>query len=170
MAMKIHRTRTLLILLAAALVAAGLLTLVEAKPAWTASRNFEPAPNSPYSVGSTPTTVTNADFNGDGKMDLAAQNSGSNSVSVRLGNGDGTFQGKQDYAVGSGPTSVISADFNADSFADLAVSNQNSNNVSVLLGQDLNGDGKGDGTFQTKQDFSVDPLPTSVISADFNSD
>jgi hypothetical protein len=103
-------------------------------------------------------------------MDLAAQNYGSNSVSVRLGNGDGTFQTKQDFAVGSSPTSVISADFNSDGIADLAVTNQNSNTVSVLLGQDLDSDGKGDGTFQTKHDFAVGSMPSSAISADFNGD
>jgi len=170
MAMKIHRTRTLLILLAAALVAAGLLTLVEAKPAQAADRSFAPAPSSPISVGTNPTTVANADFNGDSKVDLAAQNAGSNTVSVLLGNGDGTFQSKHDFAVGLAPTSVISADFDSDGIADLAVTNQNSNNVSVLLGQDLDSDGKGDGTFKQKQDFAVGTYPSSVISADFNGD
>jgi hypothetical protein len=133
--MKINslRPRALLMLFGAAVLAAGLLALVGAKSAWAESRSFVPAPNSPLPVGSTPTTVTNADFNGDGKVDLAAQNAGSNTVSVLLGDGDGTFDPKQDFPVGSGPTSVISADFNADSFADLAVANQDSNNVSVLL-------------------------------------
>src|SRR5215213_5904491 len=142
MAMDIHRTRTLLILLAAALVAAGLLALVQTTPAQAADRSFAPAPSSPISVGTNPTTVANADFNGDGKVDLAAQNAGSNTVSVLLGNGDGTFQSKHDFAVGLAPTSVISADFDSDGIADLAVTNQNSNNVSVLLGQDSNGDNK----------------------------
>src|SRR5919107_5576917 len=147
-----YRSRVLPVLFAAAVLTAGLLALVETTPARAADRIFEPAPSSPISVGSSPTTVTNADFNDDGKMDLAAQNAGSNSVSVRLGNGDGTFQAKQDFAVGSGPTSVISADFNNDGIADLAVANQNSGNVSILLGQDSNGDGKGDGTFLPKKD------------------
>ena len=161
--MTIYSPRALLVWLAAAVVVACLMTLVGAKPAWAADRSFVPAPNSPLSVNSTPTTVTNADFNADGKMDLAAQNNDSNNVSVRLGNGDGTFQAKQDFPVGTGPTSVISARFNADSFEDLAVSNQNSGTVSVLLGN-------GDGTFQVKQDFPVGSAPTSVISADFNGD
>jgi hypothetical protein len=170
MNMKIQRTRRLLMLFAAAVLAAGFLALVNANPAWTADRSFAPAPNSPVPVGSTPTTVTNADFNGDGKMDLAAQNSGSNNVSVRLGNGDGTFQAKQDFGVGLTPTSVISADFDSDGIADLAVTNQDSNNVSVLLGQDLDSDGKGDGTFKQKQDFAVGFRPSSAVSADFNGD
>jgi Bacterial Ig-like domain/FG-GAP-like repeat/RTX calcium-binding nonapeptide repeat (4 copies) len=139
------------------------MALVNANSAWTADRSFEPAPNSPVPVGSTPTTVTNADFNADGKMDLAAQNSGSNTVSVRLGNGDGTFQAKPDVAVGSTPTAVIGADLNDDGKPDLAVSNQTSNSVTVRLGN-------GDGTFPVRQDFPAGSGPTSVISADFNRD
>lgn len=170
MTINVLRPKALPILFAAAVMAAVLLTLVGAQPTWAAERSFVPAPNSPFPVGSTPTTVTNADFNSDGKVDLAAQNAGSNSVSVLLSNGDGTFKPKTDFAVGLVPSAVTSADFNSDNIADLAISNQNSNNVSVLLGQDLNGDSKGDGTFQTKQDFPAGYRPTSVISADFNAD
>ena len=156
-----YHPRVLLAVLAAALVATGSLALVGATPARAVEPSFEPAPNSPFSVGSTPTTVTNADFNGDGKEDLAAQNSGSNSVSVLLGNGDGAFQTKQDFTVGSGPSAVTSADLDGDNKADLAVANWSSNNVSVLLGN-------GDGTFKAKQDFTVGISPSSVISADFD--
>ena len=171
-AIKIYRRRALPALLVAAVLAAGLLALVGAKPAWTAEPSFAPAPNSPFSAGTAPTTVTNADFDGDGKVDLVAQNSGSNSVSVLLGNGDGTFRDKQDFAVGAVPTAVTSAHFDDDNgdgkadsadFVDLAVTNQDSNNVLVLLG-------KGDGTFQDKQDFAVGSKPSSVVSADFNGD
>jgi hypothetical protein len=85
-----HAKGPLLALFAVGILVIGLLALIGAKPAWAASRTFEPAPSSPLAVGSTPTTVEKADFDGDGKTDLAAQNYGSNSVSVRLGNDDGT--------------------------------------------------------------------------------
>ncbi len=163
-------------LLVAAVVAAGLLALVGAKPAWAAERSFTPAPNSPFAVGSTPTTVTNADFNGDGKVDLATSNHGSDNVSVYLGKGDGDFQTRQDFPAGDGPSSVTSADFNKDGIADLAVSNQNYNTVSssytvsILLGKD-DGTGKGDGTFEKKPDEKVGGFqPSSITSADFNKD
>ena len=45
------------------------------------------------------------DFNGDGKADLAVANYDSNSVSVLLGNGNGTFQAAVNYVVGTYPTS-----------------------------------------------------------------
>jgi hypothetical protein len=45
-------------------------------------------------------SLTAADFNNDGKLDLAVANSGANTVSILLGNGDGTFAPKVDYATG----------------------------------------------------------------------
>ena len=66
----IHRRGTLLALFAVGVLVVGLLALMGAKPALAVSRSFESASNSPFAVGSTPTTVTNADFNADGKMDL----------------------------------------------------------------------------------------------------
>src|SRR5918993_112550 len=113
---KAHHPTTLLALIAFGVLVAGLLALVSAKPAWAASRTFEPAPNSPIAVGSTPTTVMNADLNEDGNADLATANWSSRTVSVLLGKGDGTFDPKQDFAAGSNPSSVISEDFNDDSY------------------------------------------------------
>ncbi len=104
-----------------------------------------------YGTGSSPYSVAIEDFNGDGKADLAVANSGSNSVSILLGNGDGTFATKVDYtssAFDSRPVSVGIGDFNGDGKPDLAVANSNSSNVSILLGN-------GNGTFAT---FSSYPL------------
>ncbi len=46
-----------------------------------------------YPVGTSPARIVIADFNGDGKLDIAVANSGSANVSIQLGNGDGTFKG-----------------------------------------------------------------------------
>src|SRR5215204_5852199 len=171
MATNILQPRVLLMLLVAAGVAAGLLLLVGAKPAWATSQTFAPAQN--FEVGSTPNYVANADFNGDGKVDLAITNDDSSNVSVLLGNGNGTLQTKQDIPVERRPSSVTSVDFNEDGNADLAISYSASirdasgvysYNGSVLLGNV-------DGTFQPKQDFPVGGYqPTSITSADFNKD
>src|SRR5215468_10469866 len=56
-----------------------------------------------FPVGSVPVGAAVGDFNGDGKADLAVVNSNSNTLSVLLGNGDGTFGPKTDYATGTTP-------------------------------------------------------------------
>ena len=43
------------------------------------------------------------DVNGDGKPDLVVANYNSNTVSVLLGNGNGTFQAQQTFATGADP-------------------------------------------------------------------
>lgn len=87
--------------------------------------------------------IAAADFNADGKPDLVVVNGGVNTVSILLGNGDGTFQAHVDYPTGTTPSSVTVGDFNGDGKLDLAVTNQDDNTVSILLGN-------GDGTFKTK--------------------
>ncbi len=77
--------------------------------------------------------MTAGDFNGDGKLDLAVANYGSNTVSILLGNGDGTFQSHLDYRTGGGPSAVAAADLNDDGGLDLVVANAASNTASVLL-------------------------------------
>ena len=57
-----------------------------------------------------------------------------NTVTVLLGNGDGTFQTKVPYTVGTGPLDIKSADVNGDGVPDLAVVNNSGQSISVLLG------------------------------------
>jgi len=85
-----------------------------------------------YATGTSPYAVVTADFNGDGKLDLAVANDSSNTISVLLGNGDGSFGAAQNYATGSGPLSVAVGDFNGDGKLDLVTAN--AGDVSVLLG------------------------------------
>jgi hypothetical protein len=126
-------------------------------------------PQKTFTVGSHPEAVTVADLNGDGKPDLIVGNEGglNGTVSVLLGNGDGTFQPQKTYAVGTFPFSVVAADLNGDGIPDLVVANGLSHNgvstVSVLLGN-------GDGTFQTQKTYSVGATPHSVVVADLNGD
>jgi hypothetical protein len=77
------------------------------------------------------------DFNGDGKLDLVTVNYTGNSVSLLLGNGDGTFQPNVDSSAGFGPADIIAAgDFNGDGAIDVVVTNFDAggaSTVSVLL-------------------------------------
>ena|SRR5580658_10162280 len=57
-------------------------------------------------VGQGPSAVATADLNADSKLDLVISNEFSNSVSVLLGNGDGTFQPAVSYPVGADPIAV----------------------------------------------------------------
>ncbi len=78
-----------------------------------------------------------ADLNGDGKPDLAIANTGANTVSVLLNDGDGTFAPKVDYPTNAQPGWVVAADLNGDGALDLAVTCFGTNSagytVSVLL-------------------------------------
>ncbi len=74
------------------------------------------------------------DLNGDGRRDVVVTNASSNTVSVLLGNGDGTLATHVDYAVGAQPVSVTIADLDGNGTADLTVANHVDNTVSVLLG------------------------------------
>src|SRR5262245_40966362 len=63
--------------------------------------SFAPAVN--YGVSNAPRCVAIGDLNGDGRPDLATANEGGNNVSIRLGNGDGTFQSMNNYGMGNSP-------------------------------------------------------------------
>ncbi len=108
--------------------------LAIASPAWAAPEVSFSGPTN-FGAGNNPYSVAAADLNGDGKPDLAVANYAlfENSVSVLLGNGDGTFAAAQNLGTGFNPISVAAADLNGDDKPDLAVANGNSGNVSVLL-------------------------------------
>ena len=104
-----------------------------------------------------------ADFNADGRPDLAVANFGSDDVSILLGLGDGTFADQVCYGAGNAPHCVAAADFNDDGHLDLAVANATSDDVSILLGL-------GDGTFADQVRYAAGDLPQSVAAGDFNAD
>jgi uncharacterized repeat protein (TIGR01451 family) len=116
-----------------------------------------------YAAGTTPESVAAGDFNRDGKTDLAVANNGASSVSINLGNGDGTFQVAADSGAGSTPHFVKTADLDGDGKLDLAVANNDTNQVSILLGN-------ANGTFQGAVPYGTGTNPHSVASGDFNRD
>ena len=115
-------------------------------------------------TGTAPAVVVAGDFNRDRKIDLATanyNNGQTGSVSVLLGNGDGSFQGHADYSVGAGPDGLALGNFNGDRFSDLAVANLIGGTMSVLPGN-------GDGTFGPSKDFSTGKYPLGVAVGQFH--
>jgi len=120
-----------------------------------------------------PQFLVAGDFNRDGKLDLALANGpdGTDSVSIFLGNGDGTLQPARNYS--AGPTdsmSIAVGDFNKDGMLDLAVGNYagsgvlSLSNFSILLGN-------GDGSFQAPTTYTLNTQATpEIVVGDFNDD
>ncbi len=120
-----------------------------------------------YAVGTDPIAIVAGDFNGDGCTDLAVVNEGtypnySGSVSILLGNGDGTFQDRVTYAVGTDPIAIVAGDF-GNGHTDLAVVNELDDDVSILLGN-------GDGTFQDGGTYAVGSYPDAIVAGYFTGD
>jgi hypothetical protein len=104
-------------------------------------------------------TVATADFNRDGIPDLVALAPSLGSVSMALGNHDGTFRPASNFnVVGGNPTAVAVGDFNGDGAPDIVTTDNNSGEVNVLLGN-------GDGTFQAPLDFQLPTTPLSYQTA-----
>jgi hypothetical protein len=128
--------------------------------------SFQPAQN--IDVGPNPFAIAVGSFDGDGIPDLAVTHrsptpTGPETVTILLGNGDGSFRNAGDYQVGTGPASIAVADFNRDGHDDLVTANTVSHTVSVLFGN-------GDGTFQNAVNLPVGPAPESVAVGDFAGD
>lgn len=150
----------------------------------TPSLTFEA---STLAVGTSVTALTAADFNHDGKMDLAVGNIGTSNyectgedgqghayITMLLGNGDGTFNVAQNIEadcgdLGGNVLSETVGDFNNDGFPDLVFTLSGGGDdpaVSVHLGN-------GDGTFANIPSFienCCDGLGTNVVTGDFNAD
>jgi len=121
------------------------------------------APQMIFPTGSQPLAVAVAKLSGDGVPDIITANAASNTVSVLLGNGDGTFRPQQTFAVGSRPYSVAVADLTGDGKPDIVTTNYGTNSVSVLLNN-------GDGTFRNQHTFATDLSPVQTLVADVNGD
>ncbi|MEO6689069.1 MAG: VCBS repeat-containing protein [Dokdonella sp.] len=92
------------------------------------------AVHGPFATASADAIVI-ADFNKDGKNDLAISRVNDGDISLQYGNGDGSFQAAAIYsagAVGAYPDSAVVTDLDGDSFPDLALANYNDNSVAVM--------------------------------------
>jgi hypothetical protein len=129
---------------------------------------LDPAIDVPVGImgASSPFSAAIADFDRDGKNDVAIADMTSRTIIVRLGNGDGTFRPEVAYPVGGIPALiVVASDMNLDGKVDLVCANRGSDDVTVLLG-------RGDGTFDDAvvSTTGAGTGPYSIAVADFNRD
>jgi hypothetical protein len=123
-------------------------------------------------VGNTPVFVVTGDFNGDGFQDIAVANKVDDTISIILGNGDGTFKAPLTFGLATGfqPTALAIGQFTNSGHTDLAVTeipsvSNNNGSLQVFLGN-------GDGTFNQapQSPYQVGNTPLSVATGDFNQD
>jgi len=120
-------------------------------------------PQASVTTGAAPYGAVTGDFNGDGIPDVVAANSGDGTLTVMLGNGDGTFIKGTPVAVGGSPLSIVAGDFNNDGLLDLAVTDTQNGNVRIFPGN-------GDGTFTTGQTIAVGAQVFGISCGDLNND
>ncbi|MDK2742821.1 MAG: VCBS repeat-containing protein [Nitrospira sp.] len=147
----------------------ALLGLLAGDGFWGCSKTDPYTPPDPfyyfasYKVGKNPTTITTGDLNQDSFTDLITTNIASNSVSILLGNGDGTFKDQVQLHVCQEPRALAMGDFNEDGHADVALACSGGDEISLLLGH-------GDGKFEEGQRYPVHRTPIALATDDINGD
>jgi hypothetical protein len=126
-----------------------------------------------YPTNTNPQSLTIGDFDEDGIPDLAVVNAvtiitqGPGTVSILLGNGDGTFQPGTEFPAGRGPGAIVAADLDGDGHLDLALTDYIPINVvsavAVLRGN-------GNGTFQSLVALRTANGPVRIVAADLDGD
>ena len=108
-------------------------------------------------------SIITGDFSNNGNVDVAVVNSQYSTVSILLGNSNGTFELSQsDYRVGNDPNAIAAADFSNDNDMDLVTADDDGT-VTIIPGN-------GNGTFQSPQFINVGGNLDGITAADFNGD
>lgn len=128
------------------------------------------APGESINTPGIPRAIAAGRIDGDGHQDFVVTDLLGNRVAVFLGLGDGTFQDARLVPIrvaseqrNSEPRSVALADMNGDGKADIVTGNAGTDSVAIVLG-------KGDGTFQTVQEYLAFNYPLDVTARDMNGD
>ena len=118
-----------------------------------------------FAVGGLATAVAVGDFNGDGKMDVAATvyavaDGQAGDIAVLLGNGRGKLGAATLYPMGAMPSAIIARDADGDGKLDLAAISKDGNCLTTL-------GGNGDGTFAAGVSYTVGSQPSALAETTF---
>jgi ankyrin repeat protein len=149
----------------------GTVSVLKNATAVAGSFNFAAKVDFSLGSGTSPRSLVAADFDSDGRLDIAATLSFAAQVgvlrNVSSGAGNLAFAAPTKYTVGAGPIPLIAVDLNGDGKIDLAAANNNVNNVSILQNASI---GPGSISFLPQAAFGAGNSPYSMVSADFNGD
>lgn len=122
-------------------------------------------PATTFAAAQRPDGIAAADFNGDGKIDLAVTTDTPDRVQIRLGLGNGTFGPAQIFAMpaGSGPGAIAAGDFDGDGDQDLAIVLKNSARVGIMTNN-------GSGFFILGALTATGANPIAIVAADLDND
>ena len=88
-----------------------------------------------FPAGTAPASIAVADYNVDGRLDLAVADQTDNAISILLGLGNGLFGPNFEIPVQTNPVSLVTGDFDGNGKPDVAVANRGSNTATVVLNQ-----------------------------------
>ena len=119
----------------------------------------QPAQTASLAVGSRPSALVRANFNGDEDqlIDLAVSNEGSDDVSVLLAREDGSYAPQRRFAVGARPRDLVAGSFDDRGGTDLVVADSGTTSLSLLRGN-------GEGGFD-RGEIALGATPTSLLAA-----
>jgi hypothetical protein len=110
-----------------------------------------------------PVAIAAGDFNGDGHVDIATANFGSDDITILLGDGAGALDAVAALPGGPHPAAIASGYLDGDLAIDLAVAAEGSESIYLYFGD-------GDGGFRGPFEYTMGESPTSIVLADFNGD